>query len=122
MLIPKQKETSKGRLPVIIIPGLIGSELVNKDTGEKVWFDLTRAKDDDMRLPISPNLTANRDNLVAGDILRKIQLIRLTPEIEIYQKLVESLESDGYKEGKLDAPPENGGSRYFLCFSVRLAA
>ena len=109
-------KTLKGRLPVIIIPGLIGSELVNKDTGEKVWFDLARAKDDDMRLPISPILKNNRDNLVAGDILRKIQIIRFTPEIEIYQKLVESLEADGYTEGKLDAPTENGAADTFYVF------
>ncbi|MEO8074164.1 MAG: hypothetical protein ABI686_13075, partial [Acidobacteriota bacterium] len=112
----EKKETSKGRLPVIIIPGLIGSELVNKNTGDKVWFDLLRAKDDDLRLPVSPNLKANRDNLVAGDILRKIQLIRFTPEIEIYQKLIDALEADGYSEGKLDAPPENGAADTFYVF------
>ncbi len=114
--INEVKETPKGRLPVIIIPGLIGSELINKNTGEKVWFDLVRSKDDDMRLPISPDLAANHDNLVAGDILRKIQLIRLTPEIEIYQKLVDSLEADGYAEGKLIAPPENGAADTFYVF------
>ena len=110
------KEPLKGRLPVIIIPGLIGSELVNKSTDEKVWFNLTRSKDDDMRLPISPILKNNRDNLVAGDILRKIQLIRLTPEIEIYQKLVDSLEADGYTEGKFDAPTETGAADTFYVF------
>ena len=112
----EKKENPKGRLPVIIIPGLIGSELVNKNTGDKVWFDLLRAKDDDLRLPVSPNLKANRDNLVPGDILRKIQLIRFTPEIEIYQKLIDALEADGYTEGKLDAPPENGSTDTFYVF------
>lgn len=110
------KKISKGRLPVIIIPGLIGSELVNKNTNEKVWFDLARAKDDDLRLPVSPNIAANRDNLVPRDILRKIQLIRFTPEVEIYQKLIESLEADGYAEGKLDAPPETGAADTFYVF------
>lgn len=111
-----RKKISKGRLPVIIIPGLIGSELVNKNTGDKVWFDLARAKDDDLRLPISPDLEANRDNLVPGDILRSIQLIRFTPEIGIYQKLIDSLAADGYTEGKLDAPPENGAADTFYVF------
>ncbi len=109
-------KTPTGRLPVIIIPGLIGSELVNKDTGEKVWFDLGRAKDDDMRLPISPVLKDNRDNLVPGDIIRSIQLIRFTPEIGIYQKLIESLEADGYTEAKFDAPTDNGGIDTFYIF------
>ncbi|CAN5561733.1 hypothetical protein BH18ACI1_BH18ACI1_16360 [soil metagenome] len=102
------KPTQKGRLPVIIIPGLIGSELVNKNSDEKVWFNLTRSKNDDLRLPISPDIAANRDNLVPGDVLRRVQLIRLTPEIEIYQKLINSLDADGYKEGKIDVPDENG--------------
>jgi len=109
-------EKKIGRLPVIIIPGLIGSELVNKNTGEKVWFDLIRSGDDNLRLPISPNIAANRDNLVPGDILRRIQLVRLTPQIEIYQKLVESLEADGYTEGKIDAPVENGSADTFYVF------
>lgn len=109
-------ETKKGRLPVIIIPGLIGSELINKETGDKVWFDLLRAKDDDLRLPISADLKANGDKLVPGDILRRIQLIRLTPQIEIYQKLIESLETDGYIEGKIDAPIENGYADTFYVF------
>ncbi len=109
-------EIKKGRLPVIIIPGLIGSELINKETGDKVWFDLLRAKNDDLRLPISPDLKANRDKLVPGDILRKIQLIRLTPQIEIYQKLIETLEADGYVEGKIDAPIENGFADTFYVF------
>jgi len=114
---PETKKTPRVRLPVIIIPGLIGSELVNKNTNEKVWFDLARAKDDDIRLPISVDITANRDNLVAGDILRKVQLVRLTPEIEIYQKLIDSLQSDGYTEGKIDAPGENGYGDTFYVFA-----
>ncbi len=108
--------TAKGRLPVIIIPGLIGSELVNKTTGDKVWFDLRRAKDDDLRLPISPNLKANKDNLVPGDILREIQLIKLTPKIDIYQKLINTLETDGFTEGKIDFPATGGDADTFYVF------
>lgn len=120
----KQEETDnkivekakKGRLPVVIIPGLIGSELVNKETGDKVWFSLGRAKDDDMRLPISPNLKANKDKLVTGDILRGIQIIRFTPEIEIYKGLIKALEKDGYKEGKIDDAPADGFQDTFYVF------
>ncbi len=110
------KNTAKGRLPVILIPGLIGSELVNKVTGDKVWFDLRRAKDDDLRLPISPNLKANRDNLVPSDILREIQLIKFTPKIEIYEKLIEVLQTDGFTEGKIDAPAAGGDVDTFYVF------
>lgn len=108
--------TDQGRPPVIIIPGLIGSELINKTTGDKVWFNLGRAKNDDLRLPISADLAANRDDLVPGDILRKIQLIRFVPEIEVYQKLLEQLEKDGYTESKIDDPAETGFADTFYVF------
>lgn len=122
----KEPETTKpistvseknGRAPVIIIPGLVGSELINEKTGDKVWFDIGRAKDDDIRLPVSPVISKNRDNLVPGDILREIQLIRLTPKIDIYQKFIRSLESDGFKEGKIDSPPDDGFSDTFYVFA-----
>ncbi len=111
------RSTAKGRLPIIIVPGLIGSELINKNTGDKVWFDLNRAKDDDLRLPMTPNLKANKDNLVPGDILREIQLVKFTPKIEIYQKLIETLQADGFTEGKIDFPMPGGEADTFYVFS-----
>ena len=110
------KNTAKGRLPVILIPGLIGSELINKNSRDTVWFDLNRAKDDDLRLPISPDLRANKDNLVPRDIVREVQLVKLTPKIEIYQKLIDSLQADGFTEGKLDAPTAGGDADTFYVF------
>ncbi len=110
------KPTAKGRLPVILIPGLVGSELVNKDNKNKVWFDLSRAKDDDLRLPISPNLKANRDNLIPVDIIREIQLIKFTPKVEVYQKLIETLQADGFTEGKIDNPQAGGETDTFYVF------
>jgi len=110
------KNTAKGRLPVILIPGLIGSELVNKNNNDKVWFDLNRAKDDDLRLPVSPNLKANRDNLVAVDIIREIQLIKFTPKVEVYQKLIENLQADGFTEAKIDFPAAGGDADTFYVF------
>jgi len=98
-----------GKPPVIVIPGLIGSELVNKNTNETVWFDLARSKDDDLRLPISPNLAANKDNLIAGDILRNVKYLKFLPETEIYQSIADSLKLPGeYTEGNWDTPTEMG--------------
>lgn len=111
------KTPVRGRAPVIIIPGLIGSELVNKNTNKKAWFDLGRVPDDDLRLPISPDLKANRDNLEPSDILRKIQLIRLTPEIDIYQKLIDILREDGFAEGKIDEPIAGGDADTVYTFA-----
>lgn len=68
------QENRQGRRPIIIIPGLTGSELVNGETGELVWFRVSRSKNDDVRLPISPTLNRNRDSLVARDIIRGIKI------------------------------------------------
>ncbi|HEY0048831.1 MAG TPA: hypothetical protein VGB68_06085 [Pyrinomonadaceae bacterium] len=109
-LAPAQNTETKatpaktGKMPVIIIPGLIGSELVNRETGESVWFHLQRAKKDDLRLPISANIARNRDNLVTGDILRNVKLVKFLPETQIYERLIEALKADGYAEAKWDAP------------------
>jgi len=114
---PNPKPSQKGKMPVIVIPGLLGSELINQETGEAVWFDLGRSKDDDLRLPISANLAANRDKLVPGDILRNIKYLKFLPETEIYSKAATSLEVPGdYTEGKWDAPTENGYQDTYYVF------
>lgn len=112
-----QPDNRKGKVPVIVIPGLIGSELVNKTTGDTVWFSLQGNKDDDLSLPISPNIAANKDNLVAGDILRNIKYLKFLPETEIYEKLAGSLVlPGGYKEGKWDAPDADGFQDTYYVF------
>ncbi|MBA2737678.1 MAG: hypothetical protein H0U50_12935 [Pyrinomonadaceae bacterium] len=110
-------EIQKGKAPIIIIPGLAGSELVNGKNEEIVWFRPQRAKEDDLRLPISPNLLRNRDSLRARDIIREVEFIRFLPEIEIYQKLIDALEKrGGYTEGKWDNPAANGYEDTFYVF------
>ncbi len=110
-------ETGKGKTPIIIVPGLAGSELVNGKNEEIVWFRPGRAKEDDLRLPISPNLLRNRDSLRPRDIIREVEFIRFLPEIEIYQKLIDALEKrGGYTEGKLDNPSANGYEDTFYVF------
>ena len=94
-----------GKNPVIIIPGIQGSELVNSKTGKTVWFNLRREKDDDLRLPItSVNLARNRDNLVAKDIIREIKTPRFLPNIEVYQGVIDSLKARGYAEADWNKP------------------
>lgn len=98
-----------GKTPIIIIPGITGSDLVNSKTNEVVWFKAGRSKDDDIRLPISPVLSRNRDSLVPKDILRAIKFIKFLPEIEIYERLADALEKKGgYKEGKWNSPDRDG--------------
>jgi pimeloyl-ACP methyl ester carboxylesterase len=93
-----------GKPPVIIIPGVTGSQLVNPLTGRTVWFSVRRDKEDDLRLPItSTTLSANRDSLKATDIIRKVELPVL-PDVEVYQSLIDALIAKGYTEATWDKP------------------
>src|ERR1017187_2807788 len=65
---------AQGKNPVILIPGLSGSELKNKITGDRVWFRTFKSTSDDLRLPISEDVTSMHDDLVPGDIIRKVKL------------------------------------------------
>ncbi|MFL6373308.1 MAG: esterase/lipase family protein [Pyrinomonadaceae bacterium] len=86
-----------GKEPVIIIPGLEGTELMQRD-GTHAWFSVRRANDDDLRLPItSPVFSRDHDSLKVGDIIRKVDL-KILPDIEVYQGVVDALESKGYTE------------------------
>lgn len=106
-----------GKAPIIIIPGITGSELKNSKTDKLVWFSRGRDKDDDIRLPISPDLKKNRDSLVAGDIIRGVRLLRFLPEVEIYNQLIESLEKrGGYREAKWDDPKPGDDQDTFYVF------
>ena len=117
-IIGSAVSAQSGKPPIIIIPGLTGSELVNRNTGEKVWFKLQRSKDDDVRLPISRNLAANRDDLVAGDIIRSVQFAKFLPETEIYEKLIDSLQkTGGYREAKWETAAKSDAANTFYVFA-----
>lgn len=47
--------SSKGKRPVIFVPGLLGSKLVNERTREVVWPAFFRSSDDELELPIGPD-------------------------------------------------------------------
>lgn len=105
-----------GRAPIIIVPGLTGSELINARTGESVWFRKGRAKDDDLRLPISADLARNRDNLVPRDIIRSVKFLSFLPETEIYERLTEALVRRGYREAKWNTATSKDATDTFFVF------
>lgn len=113
-LIYKESKMRKGKRPIIIIPGILGSELINKDTKEKVWFSFKRSGDDDLELPVDANLRASRDKLVPGDIVREVDL-KLLPNIKVYKSLIKSLEEyGGYEEASWDNPPSDINDKFFV--------
>ncbi len=113
-----------GKRPLIIIPGILGSELVNKDTGEKVWLNFSEVKGDGLSLPISPDLSKNRDNLIPKQILKTVKVSRFLPEITIYQTLIDAVERyGGYTEGDWENPDVAKGESdkyYVFAYDWRL--
>ncbi len=110
----KEARKRKGKRPLIFIPGIMGSELVHEDTGEKLWFSFSRSKNEDLRLPIALNLKSSRDKLIPGDIVRKVN-IKFLPDVQVYSNLVKTLtEYGGYAEASWENPPESLEDKFFV--------
>src|SRR6266404_6427615 len=113
---------AQGADPVIIIPGLTGSELVNKKTGETVWFKMSKSKTDDLRLPLSIDFTRSHDDLVPGDILRGVK-IGILPKYDVYAGFIAALVArDGYHEESWELPSAKGAEKaiYVYAYDWRL--
>ncbi|MCB1025663.1 MAG: hypothetical protein KDB79_14800 [Acidobacteria bacterium] len=112
--IYKEAKTRRGKRPLIIIPGIMGSELINKETGEKVWFSFSRSDKEDLRLPIALNLRLSQDRLIPGDIIRKID-IKLLPDVEVYKGIIDTLTKfGGYEEASWEDPPKDLEDKIFV--------
>ena len=108
--------TRPGKRPVILIPGILGSELINPKTGEKVWPSAFRTSREG--LPISRDLEANRDELIPGKIVETAKLAKLLPEVYVYRDLLEALRRyAGYREGDWENPGVDGDRDTFYVFA-----
>src|SRR3954469_24882729 len=106
-----------GKTPIIVIPGMLGSRLVNKRTGEKVW-PRAHPNEEDLTLPTSPDLRKNRDDVVATDVVETAKLGFPIPEIKVYEELTETLANHaGYRRGDIDDPPPGGDRDTFYLFA-----
>ena len=113
---------AQGKNPLILIPGLSGSELRTKDTNERVWFKTFRSKSEDLQLPIAADPTKLHDNLIATDVLRSVK-IGIFPATDVYGGFIKAMETrGGYHEEKWDVPSENGyqDSIYVFPYDWRL--
>jgi len=107
-----------GKRPVIVIPGILGSQLINSKTGEQDWPAVFRSNDDGSSLPMSPDLTANRDDLVAGKIVDTLRLGKILPEVHVYRDLLQTLRDfAGYTEGDWNNPAVHGDRDTYYVFS-----
>ncbi len=108
----------KGKRPVIVIPGILGSSIVNRKTGEVVWPSVFRSDVDGLSLPATPDLVNNRDGLVAERIVEAAKLAKIAPEVYVYHHLLRALEDyGGYREGDWANPPEGGDQDTFYVFA-----
>jgi len=99
----------QGNPPIIFIPGILGSRLVNQHTGKIIWPDL-RVDGDQIALPVSsPVLSLNTDGVVATEIMEEAKVSMLIPEISVYGPMLKALEQyGGYRRASFDAPPPGG--------------
>ena len=113
---------AQGKNPVILIPGLSGSELRHKVTNERIWFRAFKSKSEDLRLPINADLSKNYDDLIAGDVLREVKL-GVFPVTDVYGGFIKAMEvRGGYHEEKWDSPSDEGfeDSLYVFAYDWRL--
>lgn len=110
------------RHPVIVIHGLLGSKLMNRDTGRMVWGEFSRRSFDDefMRSishPMRPGVPLNRiyDNIVPAGLLKsaEIKFLGIKFERPGYGHLIDILKSAGYA---LDGEPLPEGKHYHTLF------
>lgn len=106
-----------GKRPVIVIPGILGTQLINTKTGEMIWPSAFRASDEGSNLPMTPDLEANRDDVVPGKIVETLRLARVLPEVYVYRDLLSALRDyGGYREAQWLTPGEHGDRDAFYVF------
>ncbi|HEA69731.1 MAG TPA: hypothetical protein ENI07_23410 [Desulfobacterales bacterium] len=117
------------RNPVILIPGLLGSKLVDKDTGDVVWgtFGLNKMSPRTaegarlIALPMQNNLKLDEmlDNVVPAGTLDRVVVNFLGYPLEqnTYAHILGVLGIGGYRDQDLvEAGILDYGDRHFTCF------
>ncbi len=97
--------------PVIIIPGIIGSRLVDSETGKMHWGVL-RARQiiflserGDVALPIDKlPISENKDTIVSKGIIDKYELPIGIIQFKVYRDMLDMFEEVGYRLGDIKNP------------------
>lgn len=120
---------SPERNPIILIPGLLGSKLVEADTGSVVWgaFDPTRidpnspegARKIALPMKLGVELGQLQDNLAPAGALDRVVVYMLGYPLaqQAYAQLLSALGVGGYRDEALAAAGAvDWGSEHFTCF------
>lgn len=97
----------KARTPVVLIPGITGTRLRDRETGRTVWGNsrsIFFPRDGGYRLALPIDLAeGERDSLEAGSLILHFRLLGLF-RFEIYGSLIRLMEANGYRLGDLNHP------------------
>ncbi len=123
------QQESPERNPVILIPGLLGSKLVERDSRDVVWgaFDLTSvdpnsntgARQAALPMQLGVELGQLRDNLVSGGALDRVVVYLMGYPLvqQAYSQLLSVLGVGGYRDEALaQAGAVDWGEDHFTCF------
>ena len=98
------------RVPVVLVPGITGTELVRLHDGRIVWGDgrsLMRPHDGGhaIALPLPDDAVATTGH---GDVIHRMKLFGGLVRKPVYGPVVDLMEANGYQVGDLDDPrPED---------------
>lgn len=113
-----QARERKGKTPIVVIPGILGSELVDPRTNALAWPAADRKLAASLTLPLSPDLASNRDELIPRNIVASVKLARLVPEVYVYRGLLDALQQyGGYVEGDWTNPAAGGDRDTYYVFT-----
>ena len=116
------------RNPVIVIPGILGSRLVDRPTGDLVWGAFTAEAADPQKpagarlvaLPITgaERLRDLRDEVAPVGVLDRVRLrIGFLPiELRAYAQILSTLGAGGYRDEQLGLSGVDYGPGHFTCF------
>ena len=123
------KEDNPDRNPIIVIPGVLGSKLVDTESGTVAWGEIGRGlenpkKDEEIRriaLPIHEGKTLEdlRDNVIAESVLEsiKITIFGVTVEKNAYGNILASLGVGGFiNENYGETKTIDYGDRHYTSF------
>ena len=117
------------RNPVIVIPGLLGSKLVDQDTGDRVWgtFGLgqvdpntpTGARQFSLPMAKGKKLSELRDHVKPDGALDRVvvNFLGIPLELNAYYNILQTLGVGGYRDEELGmAGAVDYGKDHYTCF------
>lgn len=119
------------RNPVIVIPGILGSRLVDDDTGVTVWGAFRRnfadpGSEDGARLialPLSADPSDDHDHHVQTSVRSdgvleslELDLVGIPISIQAYSGILSTLGAGGYRDETLGLNSIDYGTDHFTCF------